>query len=369
MKVIFRVDSGTGIGSGHLMRCLALAEGLRDQDVQVSFVSRELPGNLIPLLLSKEMPVSVLPAPAATTVNPGKNNPNNLGVTQAEDALQTIEALNGKKADWLVVDHYGLGVEWEENLSLYCKSLMVIDDLANRSHACDILLDQNYFPDNMQRYKALVPPLCKKLLGPKYALLQKEFQKLRKEQAGKIRDFKKLLVFFTAGDDQGETLKAMHGIALFGKAEHVDVVVGKANTDRERIREMCLTQNWGYHCQVDYMPALIAQADLVIGGGGSSNWERCALGMPALVVILAENQAAIAQALDSAGVAINLGWNTNVQAANYATALKAMTTQRLATLSKEAFKLVDAEGTQRIVEILLVEQSIQLAQARCASSW
>ena len=367
MKVIFRADSGTGIGSGHLMRCLALAEGLRDQDVQVGFVSRELPGNLIPLLQSKEMPVSVLPEPAATPVKPGKNRPNKLGMTQAEDALQTIEALNSKKADWLVVDHYGLDVEWEQSLRPFCKSFMVIDDLANRSHACDILLDQNYFPDNIQRYKALVPPSCEKLMGPKYALIQKEFQTLRQEQAGRIRDFKKLLVFFTAGDDQGETLKALHGIALFGKTEHVDVVVGKVNTDRERIREMCVTQNWGYHCQVDYMPSLIAQADLVIGGGGSSNWERCALGVPALVVILAENQAAIAQALDRAGVVINLGWNTNVQAQNYATALETMTTQRLEALSKNAFELVDAKGTQRVIEILLNERFAQFADARSLS--
>jgi UDP-2,4-diacetamido-2,4,6-trideoxy-beta-L-altropyranose hydrolase len=352
MKVVFRVDSATRMGSGHLMRCITLAEELRDQTVQVSFVCRELSGNLIALLRTREMSVFVLPVPTTNPVNPTNNYAAWLGVSQAEDAAQTILALGGEKPDWLVIDHYGLDVVWEKTLRSYCGRMMVIDDLANRQHDCDVLLDQNYSVESVQRYKALVPKPCQVLLGPSYALLRKEFQILRQQQAGRGKALKQLLVFFTAGDDQGETLKAMQGIALYGKAEQVDVVIGSANPDMLAIKSMCITKNWGYHCQVDYMPTLIARADLVIGAGGSSNWERCALGTPALVVILAENQAVIALALDSAGVVINLGWNTNMQATDYATALYAITPQRLASLSEHASRLVDAKGVQRVVEIL-----------------
>ena len=358
MKVVFRVDSAAHIGSGHLMRCLTLAEALRDQDVQVSFVCRELSGNLISLLRKKEMAVLVLSAPTINSVKSINDYTAWLGVSQAEDAAQTILALDGEKPDWLVIDHYGLDVLWEKMLRSYCGRIMAIDDLANRQHDCDVLLDQNYSVESEQRYKALVPKSCHVLLGPTYALLRKDFQILRQQQVGRCNALKQLLVFFTAGDDQGETLKAMQGIALFGKAEQVNVVIGNANPDMLAIKAICMTKNWGYHCQVDYMPTLIAKADLVIGGSGSSNWERCALGVPALVVILAENQANIARALDSAGVVINLGWNTTMQAIDYATALNAMTAELLVALSEQALKLVDALGAKRVVDILITKQAV-----------
>lgn len=352
MKVVFRVDSSTVIGAGHLMRCLTLAEALRERDVQVGFVCREHPGNLIELLRKKNMPVTVLPAPAAKSAKSDNESGSWLGVAPALDAAQTIDALNGDKPDWLVVDHYGLDGNWEQKLRSLGARLMVIDDLASRLHECDVLLDQNYSVDSAQRYKTLVPPTCQVLLGPHYALLRKAFQAQRQHQSTRSNQLKKILVFFTLGDDQGETIKAMKGVELFGEIECVDVVVGSANSDNIAIKEMCAARHWGYHCQVDYMPTLIAQADLVIGSGGSSNWERCALGVPALVVILAENQAAIAQNLECAGVVINLGWNTCLQAADYEKALKGMTSQRLASLSEQSFKLVDAKGAQRVAEIL-----------------
>lgn len=358
MKVVFRVDSSTKIGGGHLMRCLTLAEALREYSMQVSFICRDLPGNLITLLRTKDIPIAVLPAPITNPTKHTNDYASMLGVSQAEDADQTLAALNKEIPDYIIVDHYGLNIEWEQILHPKCKKLMVIDDLANRLHDCDVLLDQNYSVDTTQRYLGLVPRSCKVLLGPSYALLRNEFQTLRLQQTNKIPSLKQLLVFFTAGDDQGETLKAMQGIVLFGKAVQVDVVIGKGNPDMLAIKAMCAVQHWSYQCQVDYMPALIAQADLVIGGGGSSNWERCALGVPALVVILAENQAAIANALDNAGVIINLGWNSTLQATDYATALNALTTERLAALSERAFQLVDSKGAQRVVEILTENQLI-----------
>lgn len=353
MKVFFRVDASSRMGMGHIMRCLTLAEALHERGVQTHFICREHMGNLIALLQQKAMPISVLPAPAAGDTRYGEDYAVWLGVTQAEDAEQTIEALNGEKPDWLVVDHYGLDIDWEKRLRPHVGRLMVIDDLANRHHDCDVLLDQNYSAEGEQRYASFVTPLCKVLLGPRYALLRKEFKVIRESLEPRAYKLKKILVFFTAGNDQGETLKAMRGIELFGKVECVDVVVGQSNPSNVEIIKKCDKLRWGYHCQVDYMPSLIAQADLVIGAGGSSNWERCALGVPALVVILADNQAPIAQALDRADVIVNLGWSRDLQAADYANALIALNHDCLATISENALALVDAKGAERMVDVLL----------------
>lgn len=353
MKVVFRVDASAQMGTGHLMRCLTLAEALRERGVQTHFICREHVGNLIALLQQKAMPISVLPAPTAGDTTYGEGYAAWLGTTQAEDAEQTIKALNGEKPDWLVVDHYGLRIEWEKRLRPHVGKLMVIDDLANRHHDCDVLLDQNYSAEGEQRYASFVTPLCKVLLGPRYALLRKEFKAIRERLEPRAHKLKKILIFFTAGDDQGETMKAIQGIELFGKVECVDVVVGQANPGNVEIIKKCDELHWGYHCQVDYMPRLIAQADLVIGAGGSSNWERCALGVPALVAILAENQAPIAQALGLAGVIYNLGWSRDLQAADYANALITLNHDCLAAMSEKALALVDAKGAERMVDVLL----------------
>ena len=353
MRVAFRVDSSAKIGSGHLMRCLTLAEALRDKSIYVRFICRDLTGNLIDLLNARRIPVTMLPLLNKDGDDKLGNDPSSgLEVSQAEDAAQTIEVLSGIRPDWLIVDQYCLDAEWERELYQYAGHLMVIDDLANRKHECDVLLDQNYFLDPESRYTDLAYPPCDFLLGPQYALLRKEFEELRLKFVKK-KSLNRVLVFLTSGDDQGATMKAMEGIALYGKINHVDIVIGKANPDISFIRKICQRKNWNFHCQIDYMPSLISEADLVIGAGGSSNWERCALGVPAVVVILAENQVDIAQALDGIGVVINLGWHTNVHVSDYVRALSSINEQVLGAMSQSAFELVDAKGAQKVVSALL----------------
>jgi UDP-2,4-diacetamido-2,4,6-trideoxy-beta-L-altropyranose hydrolase len=353
MMAIFRVDASVQMGSGHFMRCLTLAEAMREREVDTHFVCREHVGNLTGLVVQKGMPVTILPVPARRADSNGNDYASWLGATQAEDVEQTIAAFSGAKPDWLVVDHYGLDIDWERGVRPHAAKILVIDDLASRHHDCDVLLDQNYFPEPEQRYAGLVTPACKLLLGPQYALLRKEFMALRDRLGPRAHTLRRILVFITAGNDRGETLKAMQGIKLFGKALEVDVVVGKENPDKAEILHKCEQLGWEFHCQVDYMPRLIAQADLVIGAGGSSNWERCAVGVPAIVVILAENQAPIAHALGHAGVIYNLGWCRDLQSLDYAQALGAMSQDRLAAMTEKSLALVDAKGAARVADALL----------------
>jgi UDP-2,4-diacetamido-2,4,6-trideoxy-beta-L-altropyranose hydrolase len=353
MKAIFRVDASVQMGSGHFMRCLTLAETLRERGVDTRFVTREHLGHLVGLLIQRDMQVAVLPVAGTKVTSNGNDYAAWLGATEAEDAEQTIGAFSGAKPDWLVVDHYGLDIDWEKRLRPHVARILVIDDLASRRHDCDVLLDQNYSPEPDQRYAGLVTQMCKLLLGPQYALLRKEFRAIRDRLGPRTHKLARILLFITAGDDQGETLKAIQGLELFGKAEGVDVVVGRENPDNMKISQKCQELRWRYHCQVDYMPRLIAEADLVIGAGGSSNWERCALGVPALVVILADNQAPIARALGQAGVIYNLGWCRDLQAADYANALNALSEVRLAAMTEKSLALVDARGAERVAETLL----------------
>lgn len=338
MKVVFRVDASVRIGSGHLMRCFNLAQALHKLGAKTNFVCVDHVGNLNTWLQSKGFTVTVIP--------------QSFVVDSLTDAEQTILALEGERPDWMVVDHYGLDFEWERRIKVAVQRILVIDDHTGRIHDCDVLLDQNYLLDIAQRYEGLIPSECEMLLGPDYALLHKEFGNFRKKRECK-QDLKNILVFFTAGDDQGETIKGMLGIELFGRAKHVDVVVGSLNSHNEAIKHKCEEHHWGYHCQIDYMPSLIAKADLVVGAGGSSNWERCCLGVPALVTILAKNQASIAHALDSLGAVINLGWFELLTPSDYANALHALDERKLVNMSQKAMELVDALGANRTAEILL----------------
>jgi spore coat polysaccharide biosynthesis predicted glycosyltransferase SpsG len=176
---------------------------------------------------------------------------------------------------------------------------------------------------------------------------------MRKHLEPHIPGLKKILVFFTAGDDKGETIKAMQGIQMFGNIEQVDVVIGQSNLNNKEINQICDKLHWGLHSNINYMPKLIAQADLAIGAGGSSNWERCALGVPALVTILADNQEPIAEALGRAGVVFNLGWSSNLKAQDYANALGTLSQDRLKAMSEKALAIVDARGSERMADILL----------------
>lgn len=317
MKVVFRVDASARMGIGHLMRCLTLAESLRKRNVQIRFVCREHTGNLITLLQQKAMPVTVLPAPAVSDTASGENYAAWLGVTQAEDAEQTIKALSGEKPHWLVVDHYGLDVEWEQRLRPHTNRLMVIDDLANRHHDCDVLLDQNYSAEGERRYAGLVPDTCKLLVGPRYALLRPEYAAYRKTLRTREGQVARVLVFFGGSDPQNMTGVALEALS-HTELHHlgVDVVIGANNPHREALvkktAEMAQATIYGLR---PHLADLMAQADLAIGAGGATTWERLCLGLPSLVVSIAENQVPSCAALHYSRLIDYLGYQDDVDAA------------------------------------------------------
>lgn len=291
MNVAFRTDATSQIGTGHFMRCMTLAEELQHHGVQIRFASRDLPQYLRDLLETKGMELASLESDATPYPAGDLAHSHWLNASQEQDAQATKQALSGRKWDWLVVDHYALDARWESALRPSAGHIMAIDDIADRHHDCDVLLDQNLYADMQERYAGKVPTQCRQLLGPRYALLRDEFRESRKQVRQRTGPVKRILVFFGGMDADNYTGRAIEALAgLEVGAWQVDVVIGMQHPCREQIEKLC--ESHGYHCHVQTkrMAELMAHADLAIGAGGSAMWERCCLGLPALSVCVAHNQ-------------------------------------------------------------------------------
>lgn len=302
MKVAFRVDASSSIGSGHVMRCLTLADRLCELGAEIYFLCRELPGNMNCHIEAKGYRVCRLDLEGKLL---GEGWAYLADVEQTKSALGAI----GASVDWLVVDHYDIDARWEMLERSYTKKILVIDDLANRRHDCEVLLDQNYYPNMAHRYDKLAPQNCHKLLGPAHALLRPEFLEARKKMRPCHGKVERILIFFGGSDPTNETEKTLLVLRRLNLPNiSLDVVVGSANPHRLQIEKLCSEMpNTFFHCQILNMAELMVKADLAIGAGGASTWERCFLGLPALTVIVADNQAETTVSMAEAGAVWNLG--------------------------------------------------------------
>lgn len=359
MKVVFRTDSSTRIGSGHLMRCLTLAEGLREKGATVSFVCRDLPGDLRAMVSEKGFKLFCLQAPK----EPGAGLDWNqhaawLGVPWQQDAEETLHCLRQAESfiDWLIVDHYALDQQWESQMRPQVKKIMVIDDLADRRHDCDLLLDQNLYDDLESRYQELVQTACQQLLGPRYALLRSEFTAARKQLRRRDGKLRSLLVFYGGADSTNDTIKALEAIRL-ARLQHVeiDVVIGAANSNMGKIEEFCWQLGARVHCQVSNMAELMTAADLMLCAGGTTTWERCALGLPGVVTATAMNQQAVAENCARNGLSFYLGLSRAVTPQRIADALVVLSAApaSLQMYIRQELDTVDGRGLQRVAGALM----------------
>lgn len=354
MRIIVRVDASVEMGTGHVMRCLTLAGRLKEEGALITFICRELPGNLLAFIESQEFKVHPLPAPKIDESSQ-RHQSSTLTVDWQLDAQQTAEALAREGAiDWLIVDHYALDQKWESLMRPGIGKIMVVDDLADRPHDCDLLLDQNLYENLETRYQSLVPLQCQKLLGPRYALLRPEFlqeRQMLRERNGVIR---RILISFGGNDATNETAKALEAIRMLQPLElAVDVVVGQANPHRKGIEAFCATlPTVSFHCQINNMAELMAAADLAIGAGGSTTWERCCLGLPGLMVAVAFNQEALARHCCQAGVAKYLGVANKVTTKILSRELSALMNDRelVGRMSAAGYNLVDGRGVERVLQ-------------------
>ena len=309
--IVFRVDSSSQIGSGHLMRCLTLAGQLKNK-TDIIFISRDLDGNLNKLI--EKNGYRLLTLPKILENNNLSGYEKWLTVKKQFDAEQTKNLLTVLDVGCLIIDSYAIDEEWEDIVRPYVKKIMVIDDLANRRHNCDILLDQNYYCDMNTRYNKLVPVGCQLLLGPRYALLREEFYEARQKMRVRDEEIKNILVFFGGSDLTNETMKALQAIEKMNRLDiTINIVVGASSKSKYEVEEFCKkNENMHYFYQVNNMAELMHKADLAIGAGGTTTWERCFLGLPAIVIAIADNQIKISEDCDQLGIIKYIGYAKDV---------------------------------------------------------
>lgn len=356
MKIAIRVDASSQMGVGHFMRCLTLADALTKHAAEIRFVSRHMPRYLQDMLAVKGHGFAPISGQLDEGAAEGLAHSHWLGTSQSEDATNTIDALSDQSWDYLLVDHYGLDARWESALRRTAKRILVIDDIADRLHDCDFLLDQNLYADMNVRYLGKVPSHCRLLLGPSYVLLRDEFRQLRKQIKPRIGEVKRMLVFFGGMDANNYTSVAIEALRNIEHRDfQIDIVIGAQHPLRAEIESACADSGFACHVQTNRMAELMAAADLAIGAAGSASWERCCLGLPALLVSLADNQVDIAKGLDLYGACIYVGTQETAGLSVMSNAIKNVLKHqgKLAAYSEKAYSLVDGLGTDRLCRELI----------------
>ncbi|WP_350648856.1 UDP-2,4-diacetamido-2,4,6-trideoxy-beta-L-altropyranose hydrolase [Pseudomonas sp. HY13-MNA-CIBAN-0226] len=316
LKIAFRVDASLEIGIGHVMRCITLAQALTLKGSECEFICREHEGNLIAVVRSKGFRVVVLPIkePKAavskvtheSTAEKELEHSSWLASTQLDDAADCTAIFGETLLDWLIVDHYALDYRWETKLKAHYKKLMVIDDLADRHHVADLVLDQT-FGRNTGDYAPWVPDDCTLLCGSEYSLLRPEFANLRNYSLDRRKDSKLENLLITMGgvdkdNATGKVLEALNSSELPSNCQ-ITVVMGASAPWLSEVRLQATQLRWptSVKAAVSDMAQLMADSDLAIGAAGATSWERCCLGLPTLMLVLASNQRKVAEGLEEAG--------------------------------------------------------------------
>lgn len=356
---LFRVDASLLIGAGHVMRCLTLADRLRVEGADCSFVCREHVGHLCDLIEGRGYTVHRLPVGESISTNKDADplrgdHAGWLGTSEEEDAMLTAGLIaSDAPLDWIVVDHYALGARWERALRSSCRKMFAIDDLADRAHDCDVLLDQN-LGRSASDYGDLVPTSCERLIGPKYALLRPEFTALRAASVARRTDGKCRSILVTMGgvdrdNVTGAVLEALDTADLPAHLRLIAVLGASApwkDAVKARVRDMHLETE--LVVDANNMAERMRDADLAIGAAGSTSWERCCMGLPTLQVVLADNQRQIARALADCGAAVSIERQRLAERMGTACARLLRDPRAMIAMSNAAASVTEGLGASRV---------------------
>ncbi len=344
------------------MRTLTLADALRERGADVEFICREHSGNLIEVVKKHGYPCHQLPLQSSTpNAENGTAHAAWLGASWQEDAAATQQALSHKTYDWLIVDHYALDSQWERAMRPYTDKILVIDDLADRHHDADLLLDQT-LGRTPEAYQKLVPRTTQCLTGTTYALVRPEFSAIRDNaRLHRAHQFppKNLLIFFGGIDQHNLTGTALRALLIENPFTHIDVVLGGTAQHVADVTALCKTLHATLHIQCSNMHELMGNANLALGAPGSTSWERCTLGLPTLLVISAENQRSVAHALANTGAASLIGEADQITPPIIQSALRVFLNKNSAEyhqIIENCRKVCDGLGVHRITKYLLTRE-------------
>jgi UDP-2,4-diacetamido-2,4,6-trideoxy-beta-L-altropyranose hydrolase len=347
MRAVIRCDGSIRVGAGHVVRCLALADHLAAGGWTCTFATSDGLAEVYSGLADGGHRVLTLPREALLSA----------------DALRACEPAG---VDLLVLDHYAIGTEYQTACRSWARRIAVIDDLADRGHDCDLLIDQA--PGRKaDDYRGLVPRHCELLLGPRFALLRPEFRRhraasLRARSAGTVR---RLLISFGAADTKALTGRALEAVTALAADYVVDVVAGtSAVAERARRDLKRLGLKGRVHHGTGEMAALLRDADIAIGAGGVSSLERCVLGLPTVTIISADNQRPSTLAMAAVGALYLVGEHACATPAAIAAALNDLCDDLdgRQAISKVAAGVCDGSGVGRVVEAITEDVGAVLAQ-------
>ena len=366
MNIVIRVDASLQMGSGHVVRCLTLAEGLRNRKFNVSFLSQRLPGHFFAQFAARGFSVGSLPALEYDGCVPERDSavPHAgwLGVDWQHDAGHAAEVLSAvnRPADWLIVDHYALDKRWEDAMRPYANHIMVIDDLANRPHNCDLLLDQICTEDHL-RYEGLLPSRCRKLFGSKFALLRPEFPAARAHPdfPAEFVDNNVAHVFFGTSDKAGHTMRFSRLLLEQFPSLHLKIAVGGSFAHQDRLADMALQFGGRVAWQqgVTDMAAHMRDCSIAVGTPGMSTWERACMGLPAAHLTNAASQVDILLSLQESGFCELLGHVESITDEEFVTGMAHFLGDRtrLTRMRQMGIESVDGKGVERVIGELTAE--------------
>lgn len=360
MNIVFRVDSSPVMGIGHLVRTLVLARMLRIKGATCSFICRDHPGHRADLIKKSDFAAHILPFSATAPVFSAADYTSWLGTTVDTDAMETaslLSATGDSKPDWLVVDHYGAHSKWQRTLRKHCRNLMVIDDHRWGIHDCDILLNQGVVETESVSALHVSARVGRTLLGPQFALLAPEFSLAWCKKRVRNQPVNRVLVAFGGADLPGLTLSATNACLTVWPQAHVDVILGSVSHHRQELDDLARHDSRVHvHLAVQDVCSLMLGADFAVGAAGMMSWERCATGLPAALVVLADNQKPILDYLLSKGAAVWLGDAHLLDVDQMVAALQdhLLTAEKLAEMSTAALGVTDGQGALRVLSAMKV---------------
>lgn len=346
MKVAFRCDASEVIGTGHLARCIVFAENLISHGHDVIFIVRHITASMKSVLHLRNIPLEILSG-GESRRSFSSDYSSWLGVEEIFDAEQSIKKLEIFSPDWVVVDHYGINADWEGEVARIGYKILAVDDLSDRKHFCNILID----PNSKREVKGIENVLS----GPEYSFVASDFL-IEREKASVRKEVKRVLVFFGGIDLKNATMMALKALLSMRANIETDIIVvaGRQNPNLYELEEFCISENISIHIQTDKMAQLMSQSDLFVGAAGSSNWERCVVGLPALLCYVAENQKSIASVSQRNGSAINLGDFDSLTSEDFLSGLNKIigTKDCISKMSERAFQACDGMGRDRICSVM-----------------
>ncbi|MEL6706958.1 MAG: UDP-2,4-diacetamido-2,4,6-trideoxy-beta-L-altropyranose hydrolase [Pseudomonadota bacterium] len=363
--MLFRVDASQEMGTGHVCRCLALAHALRTQGEEVAFVTRALGLDTHGVIESEGFRVlATLPRPGgAFAPDPAISHSVWGQVPQDQDAVETVEAARNWAPDWVVVDSYAFDARWHRKVArgLSCP-IAAIDDLADRALDCDCVIDHTHASDHQHKYANVIGSDRTRVLGgPRFGLLGPAYA--HAEQYAFSDRVRSIGVFMGGVDAGGHSITALEAIEAAGFNGPVEVVSTSANPGLATLREKILARpNRTLSLDRPNLADFYARHDVQIGAGGGAAWERCCIGVPTLLVVVADNQRSVAEALAAKEV-VALAEEPTTKAMTDALLNLVENSEKRRSLVENSRALVDGRGAERVA-LALSSETLSVRSAR-----